>query len=183
MSNIDNIIEKLKVEADEKINKIQREADIKSKKVREEILSKANVERDKILKSSNERAENTYNRISENAEIRIRDQRLHERQNLIDRVFDLALKKMNNKSDDEFVLEIEEAIKNISGDNLSLQVPQSRLSAVKNKNLGINIDEENFVENGFVLSSDKMNYNYNYKDILSANREEIGPQLIEYLSK
>lgn len=183
MSNIDNIIDKLKVEAEEKIAQIERESKIKSKNAKIEILNNANAEREKILKNAKARGDNTYTRISENAEIRIRDQRLKERQNLIDRVFNLALNKMNSKSDLDFVNEIKSAMENISGDNLTLQVPKSRLEAVKKANLGVRLDEENFVNNGFLIMSDKINYNYSYADILSENRAAIGPQLIEFLSE
>lgn len=183
MSNIDNIIEKLKVEANEKIDIINREAEEKSREVKEEILLAARTQRDKILKDSQDKADSIYSRISENAEIRIRDQRLSERQKLIDRVFDLALKKLNSRPDDEFILEVKKALEGVNAENMTLRVPKSRLEAVKKQNLGIKIDEENFVENGFILSSEKMNYNFNYKDILNDNRDQLGPQLIEFLSK
>ncbi len=182
MSSIDNIINKLKVEAEEKISAIEVESARNVEKLKSELMQKANIEKDKILNSAREKANTTYNRISENAELRIRDQRLRERQNLINRVFDLVLEKMNSKSDSEFIAEIKSALKKIGGEDLTLQIPKNRLEALKKEKLGITIDEENFVENGFVVMSDKMNYNFKYEDILNDARDKIGPELIDFLS-
>ena len=183
MSNIDNIINKLKDEANEKIEEIQSDAQKEIESLTHQLIYDANKEKDRILQNANDRAESTYVRISENAEIRIRDQRLVERQRLIDRVMKLSLERMNSKSDDEFVNDIKKVLKNLDDKNLRLQVPQSRVNALKNAGLGVEIDEKNFVDNGFILMSDKINYNYKYEDILQDNRDSIGPELVKFLSE
>lgn len=183
MSNIDNIINKLKDEANEKIEEIQSDAQKEIDSLTHQLINDANKEKDRILQNANDRAESTYVRISENAEIRIRDQRLVERQRLIDRVMKLSLERMNSKSDDEFVNDIKKVLKNLDDKNLRLQVPQSRVNALKNAGLGVEIDEKNFVDNGFILMSDKINYNYKYEDILQDNRDSIGPELVKFLSE
>ena len=86
MSKIDNIINKLKEEANEKIEEIQSDAQVEVENLKLQLIDGANKEKDKILEDAKNKAESTYIRISENAEIRIRDQRLVERQRLIDRV-------------------------------------------------------------------------------------------------
>ena len=183
MSKIDNIINKLKEEANEKIEEIQSDAQVEVENLKLQLIDGANKEKDKILEDAKNKAESTYIRISENAEIRIRDQRLVERQRLIDRVMKLSLEKMNSKSDEEFINEIKKILKNLGDKNLRLQIPKSRINALKNANLDVEIDEENFVDNGFVLMSDRINYNYKYEDILQDNRDSIGPELVKFLSE
>lgn len=183
MSSIDNIINKLKEESEETILNIKSEAQRKSEEIKSGLIEDANREKDRILEQAKNRADTTYTRISENAEIRIRDQRLVERQKLIDRVFKLALDKMNSKSDEEFVSDVKKVLENIEEENLTLQAPKSRIESLKKSNLGVKLDEENFVENGFILMSDSMNYNYKYEDILMDNRDTIGPELIKFLSQ
>lgn len=183
MSNIDNIINKIQTEAEEQIQAIEFDGKTKAFEVKDKILSEANAEKEKILAEANNKADVIYKRILENVGIRIRDQRLEERQNLIDRVFDLTLDRLNNISDEEFIEKVRAAIEKTGSDDLTLRLPKSRLNAVKNSNLKVKIDEENFVENGFVLSKEKMDYNFKYEDILNDSRNEIGPELIKFLTK
>lgn len=183
MSNIDNIINKLKEETEDKIKDIQDESRNKAEIVRAELIEAAKVERDRILEQAKNRADTTYTRISENAQIRIRDQRLVERQKLIDKVLKLALAKLNGKTDSEFVEEVKMALQKVDDSNLSLRLPESRLEAVKEANLNLKIDEESFVENGFVLISDRMNYNFKYDDILRDERDVLGPEIIKLMTE
>lgn len=183
MSNIDNIINKIQAEADEKLAAITASKDEKVQAIRSEIIDKANLEKDKILASAKTKSDNIFSRISENAEIRIRDKRLQERQRLIDRVFSLALNKLNSISDEDFIKQVRDVVEKVGDKNLNLIVPKSRINALKEANLDIKIEEDKFVENGFVLSSEKMNYNFKYEDILNDFRNEIGPELIKFLTK
>ncbi|MDO5027962.1 MAG: V-type ATP synthase subunit E family protein [Bacillota bacterium] len=183
MSNIDNITNKIQAEAEEKIAAINADKEVKLQAIRSEIIDQANLEKNKILSSAKSKADNIFSRISENAEIRIRDQRLRERQKLIDRVFDLALDRLNSISDEEFIGQVSKALESIGSDELVIRLEKSRLEAVKNSNLKVKVDQENFVENGFVLIKEKMAYNFKYDDILNDSRNEIGPELIKFLLK
>lgn len=183
MSNIDNIINKLKKEAEEKIEQIEKDSAEKAKSIKEKLIDEAKIEEERILEDAKSKADTTFNRISENAEIRIRDKRLLERQKLITRVLDKTLEQMSSINDEDFISQIKSALEKVNEKDLVLQVPKSRLDAVKKSDLDVNVDEENFVDNGFILTSDRMNYNYKYEDLLKDMREELGPEIIQFFSQ
>lgn len=183
MSNIDNIIKKLNEEANEKINRIEAESREKGDHERQKIVEIANIEVEGIMDWAKAEAEQTYERIISNAELKVRDQKLFEQQKLFDRVFKLALDKLNLKSDVDFSEEIKKALKAINSDNLTLVVPKERVAGLKALNLNAKISEDEFVDNGFLIKSDRMIYNYKLDDLISAKREDLELELAKKLFK
>lgn len=183
MSNIDNIINKLKQEAEEKIELIENDANKKASSIKSELIENAKAEKERILRDAKAKADTTFDRINESTEIRIRDKRLLERQKLIDRVLALAIEKMSSVDDETFINQVKDALSKTGDKDLTLRVPKSRLEAAKKSDLNVKVDEENFVNNGFILTSDKMNYNYKYEDLINDVREELGPEIINFFSQ
>ncbi|MDO5037179.1 MAG: V-type ATP synthase subunit E family protein [Tissierellia bacterium] len=182
-NNIDNIVSKLKAEAGAEIDRIDSQAQEEVQAIRDKILGQAKKEEARILETGDYDARNAYNQIYDNVELRLRDQRLKESQDFIQKIFDLALEKMNKKSDEDFIEEIRQALEGLEEEKLAIRIPKDRLGALKEAGLDLTIDEENWVDSGFVLFNDRVNYNYKYEDILAENRDRIGPQLIDFMSR
>lgn len=181
MSNIDNIINKLKEEAEEKINRIKADSNEKADHERTKIVNIANAEVELIMEKAKEQAQQAYERIISGAELTVRDKKLSEQQKLFDRIMDLSLTKMSKKTDLEFSEDIKKAIDEINSDNVSLVVPKERVSGLKGLNLKAKIAEDEFVENGFIIKSDRMVYNYKLDDLINAKREDLELELAKKL--
>ena len=182
MSNIDNIISKLKEEAAEKINNIKAESESRSDHERKTIIEVATVEVENIMAKAKLESEQRYDRIISGAELKVRDQRLMEQQKLFDRILDLAKDKLNKSTDSEFAKSIEKALANIkSDDTVTLVVPKERVTGLKNLNLNAKISEDEFTDNGFVINSGRMSYNFKINDLISAKRQELELELAKKL--
>lgn len=182
MSNLDNIVKKLQEETKLEIDKINNETLSEVKSIEDKIIGEANLERNKILEEANKRANNTYDRILENSKLRIRDEKISSRQKVVNRIFENALSKLENLSDSEFYNFVDSQVKKLNlDDDYKIIIPKDKLNAFKGTDIERYISSDEFTNSGFFVSSGRVNYNFNFEDLLNSKREEIEPDILRKL--
>ena len=112
-SNIDNIIDKIKLDSDKEAEKILGEARREAKL----ILSNRNLQAEEkareIEKKAHFEAEEIGIKQKESTNLKARDRVLSAKNKLVDKIFDLAHKELLNLSNEEFLDSIKKSIENL----------------------------------------------------------------------
>lgn len=174
MSNLENLTQKILDDGKIEVARIEQE----SKKNNEEIINsrtkEANQEKDKILEKANREATMLKERIISETELKVRDENLKTRREVLDRVFNLAkenLKKIEEMDYLKFLKNCLEEI-NINGSEV-LIIPEKFKQAVKKSELHSNISEDESIESGFLLRDSNIMINYSFESLVDFIRDDI----------
>lgn len=102
MSNLDNLISKILKESEDKAGQIIETANARADEIMRENISIAEKEKEKILSTARTEAEKAAEQIILGKKLEIRDSNLNAKQAIVDKVFDVALQKLNNMQKDEY---------------------------------------------------------------------------------
>lgn len=102
MSNVDNIINKIKEDGEAKAKSIIEEAKKVEEKVIDEKRKLANIESIKIAEKAKEESKSLEERIISNYEIQLRNKRLIEKQEYINTVLNKSIEKLRNMDETNF---------------------------------------------------------------------------------
>ncbi|MDI6601083.1 MAG: V-type ATP synthase subunit E [Thermoanaerobacteraceae bacterium] len=196
MLNLDNILEKIKSDADNEAKSILDEA----KEKYDEILKKAKAEAEKEFDASMARAkrdaEEHYRRLISMAQLDMRKEILTAKQELIDRAFKEAGDVLINMNKEDYVellfklllkSELDGNVKIIFSKKDRENMPDfieraNEYLKLNNKQLTLNLSDESFEgDGGFILSSKGIEENYRIKTLIEEKREEIEPDVISIL--
>lgn len=184
MSNLENIVNKILDDAKEKADRIMEEAtkineDIMNSKVRE-----ANESKKRIIEKAKADAAMMKERIVSNAELKVRDEKLKAKQEVLDRVFKLSKEKLNVLNDNEYLKFIENSLKtlNLKGMEM-LIVPDKIREKVEAQGLGYRVSKDEVVESGFVIKDKDVTMNFSFDALVDYLREELESEIAEDLFK
>lgn len=163
-SNIDNIIDKIKLDSDKEAEKILSEARREAKL----ILSNRNLQAEEkareIEKKAHFEAEEIGIKQKESTNLKARDRVLSAKNKLVDKIFDLAHKELLNLSNEEFLDSIKKSIENLKLENPTLIVPDKYREYIS-KNTDYKISDEK-IEEGYKLDAGDVVYNNDFKDLI-----------------
>lgn len=196
MLNLDNILEKIKSDADIEAKSILDEANEKY----DEILRKAKAEAEKEFDESVARAkrdaEEHYRRLVSMAQLDMRKEMLTAKQELIDRAFKEASDRLINMNKEDYMgLLFRLLLKSELTGNVWIMLSKRDREGIpdfvekaneylklNNKQLALKLSEESFDgDGGFILSSKGIEENYRIKTLIEEKREEIEPDVISIL--
>lgn len=180
MSNLDNITNKIKADAQQKadeiiqsyeheINKVKAEYETKSKDLGESIISKAKVQ-----------AENERAKIVSQAKLRARDEKLAAKQATIEKTFDQAKLKLKDISDSDytnFVNNILNGYQLKDSEEVILQEGKKDLFTESN----FKISDSETVESGFIIKDGDIITNYTFDDVVDFYRSELEGEIANIL--
>lgn len=110
MSNINNLTNKIIEDAKLTAKKLVDEAEIKRKNEVDKKISEAKEEKSLIISRAKDEAKIMEERIISNAQLQVRNMKLAAKGQVIDDVFNAALVKLNNLSNEEFLKFMKESI-------------------------------------------------------------------------
>ncbi|WP_180339352.1 V-type ATP synthase subunit E [Peptoniphilus catoniae] len=164
MSNIDNIIDKIKSDSDIAAQDIIENAREEAKKLLEDTEKNAKLEAENIIKNAEEEAKNLESKIIENAKLKARDNVLFNRNKMVDRIFDLAREKFHNLTEDEYIKYLEIAFKKVGDENALVTVADRYKDAVSKKT-DLNLSDKSLDE-GFLIETGDITYNGNFNELV-----------------
>lgn len=197
MSNINNITSKILRDSEVERDSILAAANgDKEKTVSKAIVAGNEAERE-ILEKAKAEAKSKKDRIISGAKLKVRNDKLAEKQSLIEEVLSLSINKLTSISSDEFVTFVKSTILSldIEGDeNLLLNheglkvigtdVVDDINAELKNKGskgeITLNRKEANF-KGGFILEKNGIEVNYTYESLISSYRDELEVEIAKVL--
>ena len=184
MSNLDNLINKILDDAKKEADRIMEE----SAKINEEIVSskvnEANEKKKRSIEKAAAEAAMMKDRIISNAELKVRDEKLKAKQEVMDKVFTLSKGKLKNLNEDDYVKFLRNNIKvlDLKGTE-SLIVPEKMKSKVKSMGVVPMISDDETVESGFMLKDKDVTMNFSFDSLVDYLREELESEIAQDLFK
>lgn len=197
MSNINNLTNKIMDDAQLRAKSIIEEAkkeeiDIISKKVSEAEKIKA-----QMIEKSKEEGLRKKERIISSAHLKVRNDKLTAKQEMISDVFEKSIEKLNAMNDKEFLAFMKSSLlsANLSGDE-TIVVSENFKKAVDDKFLkSINEElnkldkagkltlasEERNIKPGFIVIKNGIELNYTFEALVNSYREELGYEVANAL--
>lgn len=173
MSNIETLLEK--IEADSK--REQQSIIDAAKQKAEEIVKKAEIESQEkaelLLKKADLEVENLIEKATGRAELEARDEILKRKQGVLEEVIELAVDKLNNMSDKDYLDYIEKEVGEVKlSENAELKVMSKYREYIFENFKGIKVSEES-VNSGFVVQDGNILYNNDFAGVIENNRSDI----------
>lgn len=178
MSNLDNLTQKILEEAKFKADKMIQDAKEKSDGIMSSKVKEAQDLKTKTIERAETEAVLMKERVISNAELRVRDEKLKVKQEVIDRVFKESKDALFNIDDALYIKFLQSNIKDLSlkGDEI-LVVPDNRKEKVKALKLPIKVSETENLETGFMIKDEKTTLDFSFDSLVDFLREELETEI------
>ncbi len=184
MSNLENLTQKILRDAESKAQQIKKEAKEKNEHLLHSQTKEAEDQKKRMLERAKREAALMKERVISNAELRVRDEKLKAKQQVIDRVFRLAKERLLNLDEETYVKFLQSNIKglNLKGNEV-LVVPEKLIPRVKTLGLKVQVAEDEWVDSGFLLKDEDMVLNFSFDSLVDYLREELESEIAQGLFK
>lgn len=189
MSNLENLTSKIINDAREKAEGILNDAKVKEK----ELIAKKKDEAEKVAKDiiekSNLEGKNLFDRAISKNELKVRNEKLVAKQQVIDKVFNEAIKELSNMSSEDYLKYIKNNLKSVKlqgheeiivSENDKDKISEEFINEL-NSTIAKDVEKANIllskstrpISGGFILSRSGIEFNYSYDALVNSLRYEI----------
>lgn len=184
MSNLENLTQKIIDDAKKRASIILEEAEKENKEIINSKINEANKEKDRIIERATAEANLLKERVISNAELQVRNQKLKAKQEVIEKVFNLAKAKLKDMNEDNFSNYLSNTLKTIKlrGDEV-LIIPERMKNKVASLDLPIKVSIEETVESGFIIQGSDIVLNYDFDSLVDYYRDELEAEIAKSLFK
>lgn len=195
MSNISNLTNKIVEDAKVTAKNLLDEAKIKEKNTVDKRISEAELERSTLISRAESEAKIRAERIVSNAHLQVRNMKLTAKGEILNNIFNIALKNLNELSDERLLKFMEDSILslNIDGDeelivdeNNIVVTPEFMLKinkALKAKGkLGeLKLSFKKGIKGGYVITKNGIGINNTFESLIKSLRNELEAEVISAL--
>lgn len=182
MSKIENITEKIDIDAKVEVKEILEVADKKSKEILESSEEKAKKEAKIIIEKASIEAESIVEKALSSAELKARDNILQSKEEVVERVFSMATKKLEDLDSKTYLEYLKKTISKLeTKKDLILYVPDKYYEDVLKENLNLNVSKDKDVKSGFVIKSGNIIYNNEFSSLVDAKKGDLEFVVVEKL--
>lgn len=184
MSNLENLTNKILNDAKNEADRILEEANKNNEGIVSSKINEANEKKKRTIEKAATEAAMLKDRIVSNAELKVRDEKLRAKQEVMDRVFNLSKEKLKDLNEDEYVKFLMSNLKtlNLKGTEL-LIVPEKMKSKVKSIELFPTVSDDETVDSGFLLKDNYVTMNFSFDSLVDYLREELETEIAQDLFK
>jgi len=184
MSNLDNLVQKILDDAKTQASAIVDEAN----KIKEDIINTRTKEAEERKRRILERAEQEANLLKErtisNAELKVRNEKLRAKQEIIEKVFNMAKERLKDLEEDKYVSYLQATLKNLNlKGGETIIVPEKMRKKVKSLKLNLQVSEEETVDSGFLIKDKGIILNYTFESLIDYYRDELEAEIAQSLFK
>lgn len=197
MSNLENLTSKIIEDANKEAEKLLSEAKKEENKILDEKIEKAHKAKEQIIENSKREAKTKAERIVSNTHLKIRNNKLEAKQQMINKVFNEAIIKLQDLSKDEYLNFIKSSILylDIEGDEeiimsandkdkIGMNFIQTLNNQLKDKGkkglLKVSNEDRN-IKGGFILYKNGIEINNSFEALVDSLRDELEQEIIEAL--
>lgn len=183
MSNLENLTKKILDDANSQASIIQEESKEESRKTIESRIKQAEEEKKRILSRATSEADLLKSRTISNAELSARDEKLTAKQEVIERVFNLAKEKLKNLKEEEYLAYLKATLEDIKLEGgETIIVPERMKAKVKELGLSAKVSEET-VDSGFVIKDGGIILNHTFDSLVDDIRDDLEIEIAQSLFK
>lgn len=181
MSNLDNIINEILQDADKEAKNLIDEAKVEVENLVGQKETEAKKEAEKIVEKAKIEAGQLKDRMVSNSNLKSRDMVLVAKQQMIDKVFELAKDKLRNLDSEKYLKFVENSLKNLEvKENTEILLTSKEKERAGNEIFGIKVSDD-VVESGFSLKTGKIIINNEFSSIVDLVKEELEQEVAEKL--
>ena len=184
MSNLENLTEKILNDAKSQANIIEEESNKVNENIINSKIKEAEEEKKRMLNRAVSEASLLKERTISNAELKARNEKLKAKQEVIDRVFDMAKEKLKNLSEDKYISYLKSTLEDLKLEgNETIVVPKRMKPKVKGLGLKSKISEDEAVDSGFLIKDEGTTLNYTFDSLVEHCRDELETEIAQSLFK
>lgn len=181
MSNLDNILEKIHADAENEAKVILDQANREKEALLAEKKKQGEEDYHRILKKAEEEAKVAYEKVKSKNKLKSRDRILSKEEELVDVVLDQVKDQLKHMDSQAFIGYLKKSLDQLTDKGAySLKVPEKYYQEVQKENLPVRLLEE-FVDQGFVLSSGNIIYNGSFDNLIESKKDELEKMISDQL--
>lgn len=197
MANIDNLINKIIEDANKEADSIIAEGEKEKEKIISSKIEEANRAKESMIIKTKREAATRKERVISNAQLKVRNDKLGAKQQVIDRAFEEAVSQLEKITGDELKAFVKNTIKSLNlQENEEIIVNEKYSSVINNEfieevnksleeigkkgNIKLS-SEKRKIEGGFILTKGGIELNYTFKSLVENLRNEIEQNIIKTL--
>lgn len=191
MSNLDNLTAKILTDSKAQSAAIMEEAAERSAAIVREYMTAAEEEKQRILSAGAKEAGQASEQIILAKKLEIRDSHLQAKQEVLNRVFTLAIERLNNMSREDYLRFLSAALKHMDMDGAELVIPKKyHAASIDEINTylqdegakgNLRLSSDGIIEGGFILIKDGIENNNTFEALVNFYRYELEGKIIETL--
>ena len=182
MSNLDNLTQKILEDAKNKASEIVDEAEKKNRSLVSHRVKEANERRDKIVEKAAAEAQMLKSRVISSAELKVRDEKLTAKQEVMDKVFQMAKDKLSNLDNDDYLEFVKASLENTKTEGKpTLLVPKGKKDQLEELSTAVELVEDPSVQSGYILKDGEIVYNYTFEALVDEIREDLEGEIAQKL--
>ncbi|NLJ79263.1 MAG: hypothetical protein GX329_07865, partial [Tissierellia bacterium] len=162
--------------------------DEESKRTNDSIIDskvrEAEAEKKRILSRATSDASLSKERAISNAELRARNEKLGAKQQIIDRVFNMAEERLNNLDEGRYISYIKATLEklDLEGEQ-AIVVPKNMQAKVEGLGLQLEVVGDESVQSGFMIREEGTTLNYTFHSLVEHYRDELETEIAQSLFK
>lgn len=184
MSSLDNLTQKIIEDARISANRILQDAEEEKQGLVSSRIKEAEKIAEKMIERANVDATALRERTVSSAELKIRDEKLLSKRNVIEKTFQLAKSRLTNINEDDYIDFLKNNIKalKLKGTE-TLIVPENMKESVKNLDLQLKVSDTETVNSGFLIKDNNTILNFTFESLIDFMRDELESDLARTLFK
>lgn len=181
MSNLDNILEKIHADAENEAKVILDQANREKEAILAEKKKQGEDDYHRILKKAEEEAKVAYEKVKSKNSLKSRDRILAKEEEVVDAVLAQVKDQLKAMDSQSFIGYLKKALDQVDDSQAySLRVPEKYYQEVQKENLPVRLLED-FVDQGFVLSSGNIIYNGSFDNLIESKKDELEKMVSDQL--
>lgn len=198
MANLNNITSKIIEDGNKKASEIEEKAKLEGKSILDKYEKKALAKKEEILAKAKAEGLIKVERILSNSVLKIRNEKLRAKQEIVEEIFEEAIKRLSSLKDEELREFIKKSILNlnIDGDEEIIireedkdKIDYSFIQSIneelkaKGKIGNIKLNFSKTLKPGFVLSKNGIDINNTFESLVQNNKDTLEQEVISALFK
>lgn len=182
MSNLDNLTQKILDDAREKAEKILAESAEKNEGIVSSKIKEATEISNKIIEKSAVEANMLKDRMISNAELRVRDEKLKAKQEIMNRIFLEAKNRLKNISEEDYIRFLTANINSIELKGTEeIIVPERMRAKISSMGTLPKVSDNESVESGFLIRDNNVVMNFSFDSLVDFLRDDLEGEIAKEL--
>ena len=179
MSSLDNLVAEILEQAKKEASRMLTKAKAENLEFFEKENKKIQREIDIIEQKSKEEAISLKERILSNANLKSRDMILQAKEELVDRILEKALERLQNLDEDSYLEFVENTLKKLNiSENAEIILSRKMKNILGDKIFGYKVSDV-VVESGCSIKDGKVVFNNEFSNLLEFNKEDLEREILK----